>query len=102
MKKIILGMAVFAAALFSMPALSAQESQDNAIKHVTIVDDYLQVDIKDLPVETHLIVLKVFEGFKIKTVYQHSETKLLKVVVMTDDEEMTFVQKEEGNFVEQE
>jgi hypothetical protein len=102
MKKIILGMVVFAAALFSMPALSAQENQDNDLKTVTIVDDYVQININDLPAETQLIVLETFKGFEIKTIYQNVETKLLKVVVVRDEEEMTFVQKEEGNFVEQE
>jgi len=102
MKKIILGIVVLAVALFSMPALSAQENQDNELKNVTIVDDYVQVDFKDLSVDTQILVLKVFEGFEIKTIYQSTETQLLKVVVVKDEEETTFVQKEEGNFVEQE
>ena len=102
MKKIILVAAVFAVALFSMPALSAQENQENATVNTTVVDDYVQVDIKDLPVETRLLVMEVFKGFEIKTIYQNTETKLLKVVVVKDDEEMTFLQKGEGNFVEQE
>jgi hypothetical protein len=102
MKKIILGIFVFAVALFCMPALTAQEDQKEAPKQVTIVDNYVQVDIKDIPVDTRLMTYEVFKGFEIKTVYQNTETKLLKVVVVKDDEEMTFVQTEKGNFVEQE
>jgi putative cell wall-binding protein len=102
MKKIILVIFVFAVAIFSMPALSAQENQDSELKTVTVVDDYVQVDVKDLPVNTRLLVIEVFKDFEIKMIYQHKETKLLKVVALKDDEEMTFIQKENGNFVEQE
>jgi hypothetical protein len=102
MKKIILGIFVFAVALFSMPALTAQETQTEAPKQVTIVKDYVQVDIKDLPVDTRLLVMEVFKDFEIKAIYQNTETKLLKLVVVKDDEEMTFIKKENGNFVEQE
>jgi hypothetical protein len=44
----------------------------------------------------------VFDGYEIKTVFQNVETKLLKVVVVKDEEDKTFVQIEEGKFVEQE
>ena len=101
MKKIIFGISVLAVALFSMPVASAQENFDTSVNTEVTADDYVQVEFKDLPAETQGLLLKTFEGYEFKAIYQHNETKLLKVVVTKEEEEKTFVQIDENNFEEQ-
>ena len=101
MKKFILGIAVIAAAIISVPVFAAQEEPEANVNTEVVSDEFVQVDFQDLPEETQLVLAKEFEGHYIKTIYQHIETKLLKVVVVKDDEEKTFIQNEEGLFVQQ-
>ena len=102
MKKIILLIAVIAAMTLTTFAFTTQANNNLTVNTELTNDEYVQVDFKDLSAETQILLLKVFEGYEIKTVFQNVETKLLKVVVVKDEEEKTFVQIEEGKFVEQE
>jgi len=101
MKKIILGIAVIAAAIISVPAFAAQENPENNVTTEVTSDEYVQVDFQNLPADVQEALVEIFAGYDIKAVYQHVDTKLLKVVVVKDEEEKTFVQTEEGNFVEE-
>jgi len=101
MKKIILGIAVIAAAIISVPAFAAQENPEPNMNTEVTTDDFVQVDFQDLPEETQIMLVKEFDGYDIQAVYQHVETKLLKVLVVKDEEEKTFIQNEEGLFVQQ-
>jgi hypothetical protein len=101
MKKIILSIFVVAVAFFCMPAVSAQESFDASVSTEVTGDDYVQVEFKDLPAETQELLVKTFAGYEFKTIYQHNETKLLKVIVVKEEVEKTFIQNAEGNFEEQ-
>jgi hypothetical protein len=67
-----------------------------------ITEEYVQVDLQNLPAETQEMLVNVFAAYSINAIYQHVETGFLKVVVVIDDEEKTFVQNEDGSFVEQE
>ena len=101
MKKFILGIAVIAAALISVPVFAAQEEPEANVNTEVTTDEFVQVDFKDLPEETQAMLVKEFDGYEIKAVFQHVETKLLKVVVVKDEEEKTFIQNEDGTFVQQ-
>ena len=100
MKKIILGIAIIAAAMISIPAFAAQENLANNVATEIISDEFVQVDFENLPAEIQETLVKEFAGYDIKAVYLHVDTQLLKVIVVKDEEEKTFVQNEEGNFVE--
>ena len=102
MKKIILLIAVIAATTLTTFAFTAQTNHNTAVNTELTGEEYVQVEFKDLSAETQILLLKVFEGYEIKTVFQNVETKLLKVVVEKDGVGKTFVQNEEGKFVEQE
>ena len=101
MKKIILGIAVIAAVIISVPVFAAQEEPEANVNTEVTTDEFVQVDFQDLPEETQLMLAKEFESYYIKAIYQHIESKLLKVVVVKDEEEKTFIQNEEGLFVQQ-
>jgi hypothetical protein len=102
MKKVFLMIAVIAATTFTAFAFTAQANQNAVISTEVTNDEYVQVEFKDLSADTQILLLKVFEGYEMKTIYQNTENQLLKVVVVKDEEEKTFIQTEEGNFVEQE
>ena len=101
MKKIILGIAVLAAAIISVPAFAAQENPENTVATEVVADEYEQIEFENLPAEVQEALVEIFAGYDIKAVYQHVDTKLFKVIVIKDEEEKTFVQTEEGNFVEE-
>ncbi|MCL2289532.1 MAG: hypothetical protein FWC34_02345 [Bacteroidetes bacterium] len=61
-----------------------------------------KVEFQDLPAEAQEMLVNAFAGYDINAIFQHTETGLLKVVAVKDGEESTFVQNEEGTFVEQE
>jgi len=102
MKKIILLVAVIAVTTLTTFAFTTQANNNLTVNTELTNDEYVQVEFKDLPAETQILLYKVFEGYEIKTVFQNVETKLLKVVVVKDEEEKTFLQVNEGKFVEQE
>ena len=102
MKKVILLIAVIAATTLTTFAFTAQANNNLTVNTELTNDEYVQVEFKDLPAETQILLYSVFENYEIKTVFQNVETKLLKVVVVKDEEEKTFIQIEEGKFVEQE
>ena len=102
MKKFILLFAVIAATTLTTFAFTAQVNHNTAVNTEVTGDEYVQIEFKDLPAETQILLSKVFDGYEIKTVFQNVETKLLKVVVVKDEEEKTFIQIGEGKFVEQE
>jgi len=101
MKKFILGIAVIAAAIISVPVFAAQDEPEANVNTEVTTDEFVQVDFQNLSEETQAVLLKEFDGYEIKAVYQHVETKLLKVVVLKDEEEKTFIQKEDGTFVQE-
>ena len=101
MKKIILLIAVIAATTFTAFAFTAQANHQATVNTEVTNDDYVQVNFKDLPEETQEMLLKEFAGYEIKAIYQQVETKLLKVVVEKEEVEKTFIQNEEGKFIEQ-
>jgi len=103
MKNFILGIAVIVAAFVSVPVFAAQANFDlNVNTEVAANEDYVPVAFKDLPEETQELLLTVFEGYDIAEIFQSAETKLLKLVVVKDDEKKVFVQNENGEFIEQE
>jgi len=102
MRKVILMIAVIAATTFTAFAFASHANYSITVNNELTGDEYVKVEFKDLSTETQILLLKVFDGYEIKTVFQNVETKLLKVVVVKDAEEKTFVQNEEGKFVEQE
>ena len=102
MKKFILGIVVIAAVIISVPVI-AQENNDLNVNTEVVNEDFVQVDFQNLPEETQEMLLKAFAGYDITFIYQGVETKLLKVVVVKDDEpKKVFLQNEEGEFIEQE
>ena len=101
MKKIILGIAVIAFTFISFPTFANQENPDATVNTELTSGDYVQVEFANLPAEMQEMLIKEFAGYEIKAVYQDVETSLLKVVVVKDEEEKTFVQNEEGKFIEQ-
>jgi len=101
MKKFILGIVVIAAVIISVPA-TAQANNDLNVNTEVVNDEFVPVDFQNLPEEAQEMLLKVFAGYDIKEVYQGVETKLLKVIVVKDDDKKIFVQNEEGEFIEQE
>jgi L-asparagine transporter-like permease len=99
MKKVILLIAVIAATTLTTFAFTSQNHQNATVNTEVTGDEYVPVDIKDLPVQTRILVLEAFEGFEIKAIYQNVETQLLKIVVVKDEVEYTFLQTEDGKFV---
>jgi len=102
MRKVILLIAVVAATTLTTFAFAEQANHYTTANNELTGDEYVKIEFKDLSAETQILLVKVFEGYDIKTVFQNVETKLLKVVVVKDDVERTFIQIEEGKFVEQE
>jgi len=100
MKKIILGITIITATIINIPACAAQENLENNVNTEVISDEFVQVDFENLPAEIQETLVKEFAGYDFKAIYQHVDTKLLKVIVVKDEEEKTFVLNEEGNFVE--
>jgi len=100
MKKIILLIAVIAVATLTTFAFTAQTSNTVVVNTEVTNDEFEPVEFKDLPAETQEMLLKEFDGYVIKSIFQNKENKLLKVVVVKDDEEKTFIQNEEGKFIE--
>jgi len=101
MKKVILLIAVVAATTFAAFAFTAQTTCNATVNTEFTNDEYVQVEFKDLPSETQELLVKEFAGYEIKTIFQQVETKLLKVVVVNEEGEQTFVQDQEGKFVEE-
>jgi hypothetical protein len=101
MKKFILGIAVIAAAFVCVPVFAQQANPDEIVGTEVTNDEYVQVEFQNLPEETQELLVKEFAGYEFKAIYQQIETKLLKVVVLKDEEELTFIQDEEGKFIEQ-
>ena len=101
MKKVILLIAVIATTSLTTFAFTAQ-ANCNKMVNTEVTDEYVPVEFKDLPVETQELLFRMFDGYVIKAIFVNNETKLLKVVVLKDDEEKTFVQNDEGKFIEQE
>jgi hypothetical protein len=101
MKKIILIIAVFAATLISVSVFAAQTNSAQPANTEVTDEDYVKVEFQNLPEETQELLLKAFEGYEMKAIYQHIETNLLKVIVVKDEVEQTFIQNHEGNFEEQ-
>jgi hypothetical protein len=101
MKKFILGIAVIAAVIISVPAFAAQENS-NANVNTEITEEYVLVELKDLPEETQELLVNTFDGYDLMVIYQNTTTKLLQITVVKDEEKKVFVQNEDGTFVEQE
>lgn len=100
MKKIILGIAVIAAAIICVPAYASQNNPENTVNTEVTNDGYVQVEFQSLPEDTQALLVKEFAGYEFKAIFQHAENKSLKVVVVKDEVEKTFVQNEEGKFIE--
>jgi hypothetical protein len=101
MKKVILLIAVIAATTFTAFAFTSQANINATVNTEVVNDEYVQVEFKNLPAETQEMLLKEFAGYEFKAIYQNVETKLLKVVVVKEEVEKTFVQNDEGKFIEQ-
>ncbi|MDR2971988.1 MAG: hypothetical protein LBU83_08680 [Bacteroidales bacterium] len=100
MKKVFLLIAVITATSFTTFAFTSQAKYNATINTEVSNDEYVQVEFKDLPTEVQEMLLAEFAGYDFKAIFQNVETKLLKVVVIKDEEEKTFVQNEDGKFVE--
>jgi len=101
MKKIIFLIAVISAMALTSFTFTVQANYSAFNKAEFANNGYDQVDFKDLPAIAQEILLREYDGFEIKTVFQNEKTKLLKVVVEEEKDQKTFIQNEEGMFVEQ-
>jgi len=100
MKKVILLIAFLIATSLTIFTFTAQANSSFVFNTVEMNEEYVQVNFKDLPAETQELLIAEFSDYEIKAIFQNVETKLLKVVVVKDEEERTFTQNEEGKFVE--
>ena len=101
MKKVILIFTVIAIASLACFTFTAQANNNATVCSELTGEEYVQVAFNDLPSATQETLLAEFTGYEFKAIFQNVETKLLKVVVAKGEEEKTFVQNEEGKFVEQ-
>ncbi|MCL2246523.1 MAG: hypothetical protein FWC10_05350 [Lentimicrobiaceae bacterium] len=102
MKKTILLIAVIAATSLTMGAFTTQSNYNATVNNEVADDEYLQIAFKNLSTDFQNRLLKEFEGYEIRTIYQNLRTKLYKVIVIVDNKEKTFIENEEGAFIEQE
>jgi len=102
MRKIIYLIAVITATTLTTYAFTTLANFNASVNIEVSGDEYVEVEFKDLPTETQEALLGEFAGYEFKSISQNVETKLLKVVVVKEgEEEKTFIQNEEGKFIEQ-
>ena len=98
MKKIVLMVAVVACVAFASQGVQAstvQVSVENVMQ-----DDFVKIEVKELPQAVQDAIAKSYEGSTVKEAYVVGAKKYKVVLVDKDQKEQTVVLNEKGEVIE--
>lgn len=98
MKKIVLMVAVVACVAFASQGVQAstvQVSVENVMQ-----DDFVKIEVKELPQAVQDAIAKSYEGSTVKEAYVADAKKYKVVLVDKDQKEQTVVLNEKGEVIE--
>ena len=98
MKKIVLMVAVVACVAFASQGVQAstvQVSVENVMQ-----DDFVKIEVKELPQAVQDAITKSYEGSTVKEAYVDGAKKYKVVLVDKDQKEQTVVLNEKGEVIE--
>ena len=98
MKKIVLMAAVVACVAFASQGVQASAEQVS-VENV-MQDDFVKIEVKELPQAVQDAIAKSYEGSTVKEAYVAGAKKYKVVLVDKDQKEQTVVLNEKGEVIE--